>query len=307
MKTYKTQFRSRTDQADEAATRRFRTLYGKPETLTDRYDECSAEATARLLSKPTAAYGWNDFNSLYRVGVAPATYEEGLYFLPSALAFLRRPANPEAVHCVADVMWFISEHAARLEQDGLLPECHDQVLALLQERTAQFMVVHWDREKNRQMGRDRDHYDYVEDSQLVCDTIEALLRFGTLGKWAAEFLDSLGRAKSEPMKSAWFLECVENARRWAMFRRKTDPPGTTAASEKACAAMPELRGFWAEFQARGFVKELPDFLAPEAVLLERHASVIRNSGDLFTRHSTYWADLFDKLSLPHSASWPSAW
>lgn len=276
---------------------RFRSLYGKPKTLTDRYDECSDAAIARLLGKPEPELGWNDFNMIFRVGVAPATYEEGLYFLPAALAFLRRPANPDAVDCIADVLWFISEHAARLERDDLLSECHDQVLALLHERTAQFVVVHWDREQNRQMGRDRDHYDYVEDSQLVCDTLEALLRFETLGTWAAEFLGSLGSAEHEPLKSAWFLECVEDARGWSMFRRKTDPLGTTMASEKVFAAMPELRSLWAEFQKRGFVKELPDFLAPEPSVLERHAAVIRNSGDLFTRHPTYWADLLEKLSL----------
>jgi hypothetical protein len=276
---------------------RFSSLYGKPKTLTDRYDECSDEAISHVLGKSEAELGWNDFNMLFRVGVAPATYEEGLCFLPAALAFLRRPANPDAVDCIADVLWFVSEHAARMEQDGLLPDCHDQVLALLQERTAQFVVVHWDREKNRQMGRDRDHFDYVEDSQLVCDTIEALLRFETLGTWAAEFLNSLGRAENEPIKSAWFLECVEKAGGWALFRRKTDEPGTTSASQKVCAAIPELRVVWEELQTRGFVKVLPDFLAPDTAVLKRHVQVIRRSGELIAKHPTYWSDRFAKLGL----------
>lgn len=92
---------------------RFKTLYGKPKTLTDRYDERSDAAVAGVLVKPESELGWNDFSLLYRVGVAPATYEEGLWFLPAAFAFLRRPANPDTVHCIADVMWFIADDAER--------------------------------------------------------------------------------------------------------------------------------------------------------------------------------------------------
>ena len=53
---------------------------------------------------------------------------------------------------------------------------------------------------------------------------------------------------------------------------------------------------------RGFVKELPEFLTPETAVIERHARVIRDSGDLFMRHPTYWADLFEKLGLANAAS-----
>jgi hypothetical protein len=280
---------------------RFKSLYGKPKTLTDRYDECRPEVIADLLAKPEAQLGWNDFNQLFRVGVAPATYAEGLYSLPAAFAFLRRNPNGDAVNCVADVIWLLSEHATRLEKDRLLPECRETVLALLKERTGQFVVTHWDREKNRQMGRDREHYDYVEDSQLVCDTLEALFRFGTLRGWAGEFLEMLSCAQNEPLKSAWFLECVAAVSGWVFFRGKADPPATTLAAEKVCTAMPELRGVWEEFQKRGFVQNCPGQLVPDRALLERHADVIRNSGELFAKHPTYWAGLFRRLGLAREA------
>jgi hypothetical protein len=183
---------------------RFKTLYRKPKTLTDRYDECQPDAVARLLAKPEAELDWNDFNMLFRAGVAPATYEEGLYFLPAAFAFLRRRPSADVVDCLADVVWFVSEHAARLDGDGLLADCRAEILALLTERTRQFAVVHWDRETNRQMGRNRDHYDYVEDSQVVCGTLRALLEFKTLRAWAEEVLTSLSRAEGEPVKSPWY-------------------------------------------------------------------------------------------------------
>jgi len=281
---------------------RFKLLYGKPKTLTDRYDECREADIADVLSKPEAELGWGDFNMLYRVGVAPATYEEGLWFLPAALAFLRRHPNADAVHCVADVIWFISEHAARLEQDGLLEACREQVLALLHERTAQFVVVHWDREKNRQMGFDREHLDYVEDSQLVCDTLEALLRFDKLRTWAEEFVVALSRSRNNPLQSAWYLEIVADGRNWPFFRRKACPAAPTQAVEEVLAAHPDLGGLWAEFEKRGFVRDCPEELSPEAAQLQRHAEVIRRSGGLFQQHPTYWAKVFGQLGMSSESS-----
>lgn len=282
---------------DSPITRRFKTLYGKPKKLTDLYDECCPEAIARLLLKPEADLNWNDFNMLFRVGVAPVTYEEGLYFLPAAFAFLRRSKWEDIVDCLADVIWFVSEHATRLEKDGLLSECREQVMALLQERTAQFVVAHWDREKNRQMGRDREHYDYVVNSELVFDALEALYRFKTLGGWADEFVGTLSQAQHEPLKSAWFLQCVADAKGWVFFRGKADPPATTAPVEWLLTAMPQLRELWEGFQKRGMVHNCPSQLEPERALLEYHADVIRAAGDPFDKHPTYWADLFRKLGL----------
>ena len=200
---------------------RFKQLYGKPKSLTDRYDECREQDIARLLHKPEAELGFDDFNMLYRVGVASATYEEGLYFLPEAFAFLRRNPDNNGIQCVADVMWFISEHAARLEAAGLLEECREQVAALLAGHTAQLVVIHWDREKNRQMGWDREHHDYVRDGQLVCEMVEALLRFQTLAAWALAFLETLSRAQNDPLKSAWFLTFVADTGRWCEWRRES--------------------------------------------------------------------------------------
>ena len=293
-------------QTDQTTTRRFKTLYGKPKSLTDRYDECREEDIARVLQKPEAELGFDDFTMLYRVGVASASYEEGLYFLPEAFAFLRRNPDDDGIQCVADVMWFISEHAARLEADGLLEECQEQVEALLGAHTSQFVVIHWDREKNRQMGWDREHHEYVKDSQLVCDAVEALLRFQTLAPLALTFLETLSQAENDPLKSAWFLTFVAETGRWALFRKKSDPPGSTRCAEALCAAMPELGGIWAEFQKRGLIRDCPDQLSPDPALLERHATVIRRSGELFTEHPTHWLRLFGKLGLDDAAKHAAA-
>lgn len=292
----------RQSQAESPALRRFKTLYGKPKTLTDRYDEAREDYITDMLGKSEAELGWDDFNLLFRVGVASASYEEGVYFLPAAFAFLRRNPDDDGIHCVADVMWFVSEHAARLEQDGLLEECREQVLALLRERTGQFVVIHWDREKNRQMGFDRDHLDYVEDSQLVCDTLEALLRFEKLRTWAEKFLVALGQSCNDPLQSAWYLEIVGDGRNWPFFRRKACLAAPTRPVEGLLAAHPELGGLWAEFEKRGFVRDCPEELSPDAAQLQRHAEVIRRSGGLFQQHPTYWARVFGQLGLSSESS-----
>ena len=279
----------------------FKKRYGKPKTLTDRYDECNVEAITRLLRKPETELGWNDLNMLFRVGVAPASYEEGIYFLPEAFAFLRRNPGEDGINCVADVMWFISEYAERLRQDGLLDECREEVRALLSEQTREFVILHWDRETSPEMCGKRDHRDHVRNS-LPWHTLEALLRFRTLGAWAEEFLNTLLTARGEPLKSAWFLELVEQASSCLFFKGTAGPPSAERVFvEQQIKALPGMVGVLEELKRRGAVQECPAQLMPEPSLLEYHASVIRSSGQLFTNHPTYWGDLFRKLGLAETA------
>jgi hypothetical protein len=281
--------------------RHFKKRYSKPKTLTDRYDECNAEAITRLLRKPETELGWDDFNMLFRAGVAPASYEEGVYFLPEAFAFLRRNPSEDAINCVADVMWFISEYAERLRQDGLLDECREEVRALLAEQTHDFVILHWDRATSPEMCGKRDHRDHVRNS-LPWHTLEALLRFRALGAWAEQFLDTLLTARGQPLKSAWFLELVANASSWLFFKGAAGPPSAERVYvEQQIQAVPGAAGIWEELQRRGAVQESPAQFMPEPALLEYHASVIHSSGELFTKHPTYWSDLFRKLGLAEPA------
>jgi len=281
--------------------RHFKERYGKPKTLTDRYDECSGEAITRLLRKPETELGWNDFNMLFRVGVAPASYEEGVYFLPEAFAFLRRNPSEDGINCVADVMWFISEHAERLRRDGLLDECQEGVRTLLAEQTREFVILHWDQATSPEMCEGRDHRDHVRNT-LPWHTLEALFRFRALSAWAEEFLDTLLTARGEPLKSAWVLELVGYASRWLFFKATAQPPSAERVFvEQQIQALPGLANVWEELQRRGAVQDYPAQLRPEPALLEYHASVIRSSGSLFTKHPTYWGDLFRKLGLGDAA------
>ena len=83
--------------------------------------------------------------------------------------------------------------------------------------------------------------------------------------------------------------------------------------EQQIQAVPGAAGIWEELQRRGAVQESPAQFMPEPALLEYHASVIHSSGELFTKHPTYWSDLFRKLRLtelpipeqPRTPPWPS--
>jgi hypothetical protein len=52
-----------------------------------------------------------------------------------------------------------------------------------------------------------------------------------------------------------------------------------------------LAGVWEELQRRGAVQEFPAQLTREPALLEYHSSVIRSSGELFTKHPCGWQKL----------------
>jgi hypothetical protein len=281
---------------------RFKSLYGKPRTLSDPYDELDAKTHARLLKKPEQELEWCDFRTLYLVGVAPASYEEGVYYLPEAFACLCRKPNTNAVDCVSEIVWFISEHAARLEKDGLLSDCQAQLSSLVRERLRQFVVVHWDREKNRQMGFDREYKDYVEDCQLVCATLEPLLRFKTLAHWAREFVDTLKCAEDDALKSAWFLTLVRESSTWLFLTPIGKPTARRVRIEEKLKEVEEnflthaIRGSIAKAQQRlSYV--CPPELAADHAVLNYHADVVRESGALFASNPTYWRDLFQELGL----------
>jgi len=276
---------------------RFKTLYRKPKTLTDRYDESSVEVITRVLRKPEAELGWNDFNLLFRAGVAAASYEEGVYILPEAFAFLCRNPKEDGVNCIADAIWFISEYAEQLGRDDLLEECREQIRALLAETTREFVVCHWDKATNPEMCGKRAHYNYVQNSQLVETALEALLRFRALKTWAEEFLDTLLNARGEPVKSAWFLELIQQASKWIFFKPAAKESATRVFLDQQIQAMPGLAGVWEELQQRNPSLEYPIQLAPEPAQIEYHADVVRTSGALFAEHPTYWADRFRKVGL----------
>jgi hypothetical protein len=275
---------------------RFKTLYGKPKTLTDSYDECDAEFVASLLAKREEQMGWQDFGVLYRVGVAPATYEEGLWFVPEAFEYLRQQPEENACNCIAAVMWFISEHASRLQADRLLDDCRQQVQALLAERTRDFVVLHWDRDTHPELGLKKEYRDYVRNLSLVEQTIESLLHSRTLRGWPEKFLGVLLAARGEPIRSAWYLTLIDEAAKWPFYEPPAEPSAERIRVERQMRELPGLGDVWDDMQRR-FTEKYPPQLLPERALLEYHAGMIRHSGGLFAEYPTYWRDLFRKLKL----------
>ncbi len=205
--------------------------------------------------------GWRDYFWIFAVGVAPVTYEEGLFFLPDAFDCLRQNTDGDGIQIDSGVIWFISHHADRLKADGLLAACQGEVDRCFAHWTRQFVVIHFDQAACEAKGWRLKRFNIVEDSQVLCETIEALVQWETNRAWGESFIARLAESENDPLQSAWFLEY---------------------AHEATC---------WGEFH------QYPENLGRERALLERHARIVLESKELFDVHPTYWEDVFDGLNL----------
>jgi hypothetical protein len=194
-------------------------------------------------------------------------------------------------------MWFISQYAGRLQRDGLLDECREQIRALLAEQTREFVILPWDHAPGPEQGEKRDHFYDPQNICLVVDTLGPLLRFCTLGSWADEFLATLLTAREEPVKSAWFLALARAVSCCLLYQgsfgESTGPPIVETQTEP----MPDLAVVWNEWERPAVGLEDPAEWTSESALIKYHADVILKSGDLFTMHPNYWEYLFRTLGL----------
>ncbi|HTH46516.1 MAG TPA: hypothetical protein VMB21_03300 [Candidatus Limnocylindria bacterium] len=185
---------------------RFKSLYGKPTAFSDPYGECPAEIQREILGKKPEQMGLRDFSEIFAVGVAPATYEEGLYFLPEAFDCLRRNIDGDGIQIDSAVVWFLSHHADRLKTDNLLAACRNEMERCFAHWTHQFFVTHFDRAACEAKGWRLKRYNIVSNSQVLNETIEALERHETHRAWGESFIAQLAGSENDPLRSAWFLE-----------------------------------------------------------------------------------------------------
>ncbi len=190
---------------------RFKSLYGKPKAFSDPYNECPAEIQRELLGKKPDQMGWRDFAQIFEAGVAPATYEEGLYFLPEAFDCLRRNIDGDGIQIDSAVVWFLSHHTARLKTDNLLAACRDEVDRCFAHWTRHFFVTHFDQAACEAKGWRLKRYNIVKDSQVLSETIQSLEWHETHRGWGESFIAQLAGSENDPLRSAWFLEYAHEA------------------------------------------------------------------------------------------------
>lgn len=197
--------------------------YHRPRRLSDPYCDHGKQRCAELLAVPDQQLVWRHYQAILGPFLPAGTYEESLYFLPLAFRYILCH-DEEALDLVTSLVWFASEYASQLRQDGLLSAARANLLACLKHWTARFRVVHYDREACRRTGwRSFEYRDLVKDSELVTGTTGDLVRFGVHEDIAHDFVRSLAEHGGDPVGAAWFLEYAR-----ARFDAGYRPPNAPA-------------------------------------------------------------------------------
>lgn len=189
----------------------FQTPYPRPTTLSDPGNDWTEEDVEAVLSAPASRMTWRDFSALFAVGLPIGEYTESVYYLPAALEYIFHRKNGFNEFFGA-LISFISEHAKRLDADQLLEPSVQALRECFDSWTSKFAVRHYDREACEAKGWGLLYEDLVENSGEVTELMAELVD----GKAHASLADSLFRSLADrhgdPIKAAWFLECVREMR-----------------------------------------------------------------------------------------------
>ncbi|MFN0197455.1 MAG: hypothetical protein ACKVT0_11980 [Planctomycetaceae bacterium] len=242
---------------------RFVVPYPRPRSLSDPFFDYSPEHLSGLLATPDDKLQLNDFQSL--LGTLPAgTYEESAYFLPLAFDYLF-DHDDDALHLITSLVWFASEYATNLCQDGVLDFVRSELKQILNVWTDKFTVIHFDADACREKGWGLQYDDYVEHSGAVIETTNDLDRCKVHDDLAISFYRDLAATEGDASKSAWFLECV----RAHLEQKFSRPP-----------KRPEIRQ-----------------LLENTELVMQHATFVRQMLPGFNNEPTYWRDVFSLLGI----------
>lgn len=177
----------------------------RPTALSDPFHDNDPTSLAELLSKPDDRLDGIDYRVLFGPAMPARTFEEIVYFLPHALAYLRRD-DDLIFEGLSSVVGWISGHAAELSAEGLLEPVRDDLRGLLDHWSREFIVVHFDGAACREKGWRLRHADHVARSDAVFQTVEDLVRYRTQADVGEEFVRDLSLNLRDPVKAAWFLE-----------------------------------------------------------------------------------------------------
>lgn len=234
--------------------------YSRPTKLSDPHFDFTPESLKELLATPDDQLQWHQLQSLLGPFLPAGTYQESVYFLPFAFAYLYHGDN--ALDLTTSVTWFVSEYADDLEADGLLEECRAEIAGCLQHWIQSFTVIHFDGDACAVKGWGLRYFDYVESSETICQTLCDLDRFARLADMADTFISQLVLS-DKPASIGWFLE---------LARAQTD------------VYQPPTR--------ESFQRYFTDI-----ALLKQKQALVEDNLTPTTMSPTYWKDTFTKLGL----------
>jgi hypothetical protein len=234
--------------------------FKRPKKLSDPYNDFDPDSLGFLLKKNDDEFWWSEYSALFGPHLPAGTYEELMYFLPKAFTHLKENEK-DALDLVTAIFGFCSKNLERLQKDGLDLLIKEKITDCLEYWVRDFRIEHFDRQMCKAKGWGLNYFDYVYNTDTICEALTDLVRFETLKSLAIEFVKTLAFHDGNIIKASWFLE---------LSRTRFDTYNSPDCSE------------------------IQHFLSDEGLLLEAYAVVWPEAEDY---KLTYWRDTFMKLGL----------
>ena len=234
--------------------------FKRPSKLSDPYNDFDSESLSSLLKVNDHEMGRSEYSALFGPHLPAGTYEELMYFLPKAFAYLKENES-DALDLVSTILGFCSKNLERLQQDSLDLLIEEKITDCLEHWVRDFRIEHFDRQMCEAKGWRLNYFDYVHNTETICEALTDLVRFETLKPLAVEFVKTLAVHDGNIVKASWLL---------ALSRARFDTYNPPDCSE------------------------IQHLLSDEGILLEAYAVVWPEAEDY---RLTYWRDTFKKLGL----------
>jgi hypothetical protein len=179
--------------------------YPRPKRLSDPCFDFTPRVLEELLAKRDEQLDWRDYQALFGPHLPAGTYEEVVYFLPTAFDYLLTHPD-ESLDLVSPIIGFVSKNSTQLESDGLLEPVRQKLRECFQTWTNEFIILHFDQEACAAKEWTLEYFDYVQLTETVCEGTTELVRFETQSDLALEFVRNLADHSNDFVRAAWFLE-----------------------------------------------------------------------------------------------------
>lgn len=238
--------------------------YRRPASLSDPFHDFTEDMLAEILDTPDEQMTRWHYQQILGPFLPAGTYEEAVYFLPRAFEHLRSH-DDDALDLVTSLAWFISEYRPQLEADGAIDACRDLMERCLHQWTAEFKVIHFDRDGCQKKGWGLRYFDYVKHSEAIAEGTCDLVRFTANADLAIQLYQRVAREGASPVEAAWFLEFARQHFTDYVYK-------------------PPKHG------------EIRQFLEDKEIA-ERSAQLVASGLEGFADFPSYWRDTFNGLAI----------
>lgn len=238
--------------------------YSRPASLSDPFHDFTEDILTEILETPDEKMTWLHFQQILGPFLPAGSYEEAAYFLPLAFDHIQSH-DDDALDLITSLAWFISEYRSQLEADGAIEASRDLMSRCLNQWTAAFNVIHFDRTGCEEKQWRLRYFDYVKHSEAVAEGTCDLVRFTANADLAIELYRRVARKDASPIEAAWFLEFARQ--HFTDDVRK--PP------------------------KHGEIKKIIE----DKQVAERSAQVVASGLEGFVDFPSYWRDTFNGLAI----------